>query len=399
MTIHPKHEQGELKDLDPVELRNRVSLKLIELIYDAAVDPRRWQLFLETLSGACGGAATAMILSAGEPAMKSYAYRHEMDPDLSATINRLAVKGFPWAAPAEEELRFVLGSDFFPVERMPETAMYREWMQPQGLAPEPPITHRISTTEPRSGLAIYAREGDRSLTHDDAELCDTLVPHMRRAYDIHCRVHGARQQRRALSEVVDRFPMGVMLLDSDGNCVSVNASARRIVELDDGVRLEEEQLVLDDQQRHQRLLDAIAHSAAEAARGTEPGLRVIAVTRPSGGAAFSVAVSPLFEKQGETRPQDAATVVFIADANVGAMSLAGLQELYSLTPAEAALVGELVTGRSLDEVAERCGIRTTTARGYLKTVFQKTGTNSQRALVHLVLTGVFPLAESPPGES
>ena len=399
MTSSQGYKQGEVQNLDPIELRKRVSLQLIELIYDAAVDPPRWQPFLERLSDACGGAAAAMVLFAAEPGAKSYAYRHAMDPALIDTANRLAQKGFPWDALAEEELRFVLGSDFFPAERVPETTVYREWMQPQGLAPEPPITHRICTKKPRSGVTIYAREGGRPLTHDDAELCDTLVPHLRRAYDIHGRVHGARQQRRALSEVVDRFPMGVMLLDSDGNCVSVNASARRIVELDDGVRLEEEQLVLDDQQRHQRLLDAIAHSAAEAARGTEPGLRVIAVTRPSGGAAFSVAVSPLFEKQGETRPQDAATVVFIADANVGAMSLAGLQELYSLTPAEAALVGELVTGRSLDEVAERCGIRTTTARGYLKTVFQKTGTNSQRALVHLVLTGVFPLAESPPGES
>ena len=91
---------------------------------------------------------------------------------------------------------------------------------------------------------------------------------------------------------------------------------------------------------------------------------------------------------------DAVAVVFIADPNAGATSQEVLRELHSLTPAESAVVGHLVAGRSLEETARLGGIKTGTARGYLKNVYRKTGTGCQQQLISLILTGVGRLSAS-----
>lgn len=384
------------------EQRKQMSLSLIELIYDSSIEPRLWQSFVEIISEACGGAAAAAVVTLGEFGTTSHAVGHGLDPKLSDTLDRHLRIGLPWLR-SPKLLgfgEFVLGSDYLPDEEVAETEFFREYMQPQQLAPEGPIIYTISASPgqaPFSLAMIYRRESCRPFSPADLELCDSLVPHLRRAYGIHRRLQGEREQRRALAEVVDRFPMGVLLTDASGRCVSVNASAKRILDMNDGMRLDEDMPTVDDQRQNERFQAAIASAAADAARapGNEP--RVIAVERFSGAPPFTVAVVPLLQAGDDVRGEDAVAAVFIADPEAGATSLPVLEALYGLTPAESSLVGQLVTGRSLDEIAERRGIRTSTARSYLKNAYRKTETSSQRDLVRLVLTGISRIQNAPLG--
>ena len=58
-----------------------------------------------------------------------------------------------------------------------------------------------------------------------------------------------------------------------------------------------------------------------------------------------------------------------------------LEERFHLTHAEARLVGHLVAGASLRSCAKALDITYETARSYLKSAFQKTGTHRQAELV------------------
>ena len=58
-----------------------------------------------------------------------------------------------------------------------------------------------------------------------------------------------------------------------------------------------------------------------------------------------------------------------------------LRDLYDLTRSEARLVGLLMRERALLPAAKAMGVTHGTARGYLKTAFQKVGVNSQAQLV------------------
>src|SRR5262245_23730918 len=79
-----------------------------------------------------------------------------------------------------------------------------------------------------------------------------------------------------------------------------------------------------------------------------------------------------------------------------------LETRFDLTPAQARLVVLLFAGASLRSCAKALGIKYETARTYLKSVFQKTGTHRQAELVLTVFSAMSDanppaLPVSPPG--
>jgi DNA-binding CsgD family transcriptional regulator len=70
------------------------------------------------------------------------------------------------------------------------------------------------------------------------------------------------------------------------------------------------------------------------------------------------------------------------DATSSAAS--SMRQLYNLTAAESRLVGELVEGKTLREVAELRNVSLATLRSQLKAAFSKTGSRRQVDLVRLV---------------
>ena len=71
----------------------------------------------------------------------------------------------------------------------------------------------------------------------------------------------------------------------------------------------------------------------------------------------------------------------VADEGPGIPQADFLEIRFGLSPAEARLVVLLFAGASLRSCAKALGIKYETARSYLKSVFQKTGTHRQAELV------------------
>ena len=61
--------------------------------------------------------------------------------------------------------------------------------------------------------------------------------------------------------------------------------------------------------------------------------------------------------------------------------------LYGLTPAEASLAGKLAALRNVEQAADELYITVHTARSQLKSIFAKTGAESQSELLMLLATG------------
>ena len=62
-------------------------------------------------------------------------------------------------------------------------------------------------------------------------------------------------------------------------------------------------------------------------------------------------------------------------------AIEALSRAFALSRQEARLTLELASGASLRQSAQTLGIKYETARGYLKSIFAKTGCNNQLALV------------------
>lgn len=376
-----------------MERRVRV-LEFIERIYEAVVDPEAWYDFVAELSEHLGGAAVQISLRLPDtlPTPDVF-YRHNLDERYHDAFVKHVLLGLPWGTTGDDTLtgRFGLGTEMGSDQALEESAFYQDFMEPQGLAPESPLCHVICAHESRpiAGIAIYRREGGRAFEPEDMELLDALVPHFSRAYAIHAQLTNTRHERTALTEVIDRLPMGVILVDAGGRAILKNRSVERILALQDGFRLERGRPCVDDPRENRALQTVIAEVAKARPEPGEPGGGALCVSRPSGRRSFALWVGSLLKSSPENRTDEAKAILFIADPEGGQISTTvALESLYQLTRAEAELVRLLAEGYSLDQVAQTRGVTMNTVRSQLKQVFCKTDTSRQGELVHLVLTGV-----------
>ncbi|MEX2479759.1 MAG: response regulator [Gammaproteobacteria bacterium] len=197
---------------------------------------------------------------------------------------------------------------------------------------------------------------------------------------------GAHRALSAMQEVLDQLPLGVILLDREGQIVRINAYARDIIAAGTVLEIDAGRLrarASAAQETLQALLRAAADDepgAEDAAGelvllgGDEPGTRVAAiVTATSRDYAFA--------------GPSMLTVTLFDLAHRRTLSATVLRQIYGLTRAEVNLVQTLVGGCSLEDGARELGIALNTARTHLKHIFHKTGAKRQSELIHQIETG------------
>ena len=172
---------------------------------------------------------------------------------------------------------------------------------------------------------------------------------------------------------------GAITLDGNGFVVDMNAAAQVI--LDDNVKIRDRRIVLRDSKSRGRLKEAIDSLRVTPRLNppiTDPiivprtdKLPVILRIKPcsgtqgeAGGARFVMTLNALGPRPGPAAPT--------------------LAKIFGLTPAEAKLACIIARGASPDIAARELKISRETARNQLKSVFAKTGTHRQSALVALL---------------
>ena len=373
-------------------MQEQRALQLVELIYAGTVDPPSWQLFVERLSEVYGGGAVGLSLQLPGGLALEY-YQVGLMAELTELAEKHVAEGLPWGPLDDEQFkgRFALASENFPDEELPQTAFYREIMKPQGLAPEAPIVHVIfnEPDRPISGISIWRREGGRPFTSEDLALGNQLAPHLIRAFDIHRRFGEIRNERGALTEVIDRLPVGVVLIDALRRPVVVNRSAEQIAARCDGFTLGDAGPHATDARENRVLRQHLNQAIAIGASVGRGPSHVMSISRPSGWRAYPVIIAPLLAPPTGRSGGDAVAAVFIDDPGASQITTVEfLRTLYALTHAEAEIVALLARGRTLEEAAVERGVTLNTVRSQLKRIFTKTDTHRQGQLMRLVLTGV-----------
>jgi DNA-binding CsgD family transcriptional regulator/PAS domain-containing protein len=368
-----------------------LALDLIGRIYDAAVDPTLWQGVAEGFSEVLGGSAVALALKVpGNPCAD-----RRLAAGIDASHGSDCVDAFLGKVPRAAAARYPLARGFAfatgSAERPIDAGAFPEhWREPRRLADAWPIGHLISieNDRPIASIVAFRKEGSGAFTESDVARANRFVPHLARAFDMYRSYAAVTRQRRALAEVMDRLPTGVILLNDEGRVVLANRSAIRILERNDGLALTRDALHAADDRADEALQKCIGEVVAPPQDEADGVGGIVAVPRTSGEAPYPVSVSRLLPG---TTIHDAVAAVLVSDPDTGtepAVEL--LRNLHQLTPAEADLVDHLARGRSLEEAARARGVSIHTARSQLKQVFFKTGTHRQGELVQLVLRYFVP---------
>ena len=220
----------------------------------------------------------------------------------------------------------------------------------------------------------------------DKGACELLLPHLRRAVQLHSKLDAIDSERRLFATTIDRMLVGTVILDAEGAIFKTNGVADDILADDDGLRLVGGALKAT-YSAEDRELQRLIKQALEGITSTAQAVgQATSISRPSGRGKLGIVVrsNPMNEwSEGKKWP---AVTVFMRDPDRKAPgSVEILRKLYGFTPAEALLALQLVEGLTLDEAADQLNIRKNTARAHLRAIFAKTNVTRQTSLVSLLM--------------
>ena len=364
------------------------ALKLVGMVYDAALDQHKWPTFLDAFARAVGGNSAMLrsvdpqthqagfVASAGyDPAwQKAYCEHFVKLDNLTPALYR-------------SPLGKVKSSDQVidpSVQR--KTEYHNDYQLPQDKM------HGMAALLAKDGshmlmFAAAACKRAGAFGEEQIRLMDTLAPHVTRAVQVHRKITGAIVEKKWALGALNQLRMGVILTNGSGMPLFANRAAEQFLSSGQGIGIRQCRLALPKLSETALLYRLIA-DAVQGAPGTNWG-GDMRITLPDGNflhcmvmpiplelsARLDVALAPGCAAMFLSRP---------GGLQLPAQRLAGL---YGLTAAEARLASKLVALRTVEQAADELCVTLNTARSHLKSIFSKTGAQSQSELLMLLATG------------
>lgn len=222
----------------------------------------------------------------------------------------------------------------------------------------------------------------------DKALVQALVPHFRRALNLHSRLGQMETEMKLYANVMTSMLVGTVILDEAGLVLRSNSIAQAILAEKDGLAVSQGTLTAR-YRNEDRELQRLIRQTLETPLGQPAVAEALSLTRPSGRASLSLLLRPIPLSESADGPNRPSAAVFIRDPERKLQpSFELVQRLFHFTPAEAKLALLLADGLTLNEAADQMTIRKNTARAHLRSIFSKTGVKRQITLVRLLLNSV-----------
>jgi DNA-binding CsgD family transcriptional regulator len=192
--------------------------------------------------------------------------------------------------------------------------------------------------------------------------------------------------RIAALEELDQFAVGVVVARKDGMLVCANRAAEDLLRSTKSLAVEDGRLQAQTVAGDEQIRRALSLVSRPAQAGPHP----VKISDLDSAGELQMLVTKLpgrrEPKSLALPPRDLVALVFETDTRRHLKQWEGLQHAFGLLISEARLVELLANGASLAEAARQLGLKTGSARQYLKRVFRKTGVNRQADLVRKVLS-------------
>lgn len=209
-----------------------------------------------------------------------------------------------------------------------------------------------------------------------------LRPHLVNAFAIYKHAARLKESNQSLHAAMDRVPIGMMLLSSEGCVLFANDKAEQLLAAHEGIaRGCGDRLVFESAiSRHQfqEMLEQLT-SAAFGERTSSLPIKRSAAGLPPVQILHLCALPPRMSAVPAARC--VAFLCPVTRGDFGSLERHMIQMMLDLTPAEAHVVVELRRTCNLEAVAVALDVAPSTVRTHLKHVFEKTGIHKQAELL------------------
>jgi DNA-binding CsgD family transcriptional regulator/PAS domain-containing protein len=368
--------------------------KVVEAIYDCALDPNRWHDTVRMI---------AELLASQRCTLGVHDYVNGCN-DLMFQVGW--DDEYYWRLHEEKYSR--LSPMFVPIQMLPigtvateamlidddefyESRYYQEWVKPQGL--HDMIVVKALQTGQRAGLFVANRhEGHPRYGDAEVRLLTLLSPHVCRAMAISDALNLKTVKSEALEATLNALACGVYLTDRHGRIVFMNSAAEGQVKTGSVFRIEKNRLTPADGVARAALAKTIDEAINDEAEMPASGFTVALPGRDNAG--FVATILPLYrgERRSICSAFAATAAIFVQDPIVvPPFPGEAFARLYALTGSELRVLLAMAPGLSVKEAAELLGIGETTAKTHLQHIYGKTNTSKQTALMHLFMSSTPPV--------
>lgn len=266
-------------------------------------------------------------------------------------------------------------------------AVYNNWIAPMGFSDV--AIAMVPSEHTAAAIGIYRKAPKPDFTQAELDHYDRLLPHMARALRLHSELVQQQNKLDDLQGWLSLIKVPVLLFDGNFQCREKNAAARALLASQDEICVNKGFLEFKDPAATSQVTYQIVRTVKAAigsAEGPPPTSRLTNLTVMVKGEPVNLFFMPV-DDAGDSNVTSAGALVFIHQQSVMLdLDFSPLQAAFALTDAELLLTTRLAQGLSLAEIAEQEGKSRETVRSQLKSVFAKTGAQSQAELVVSLLT-------------
>lgn len=375
-----------------MDTRAQTELDLVGAIYDAVIDPSRWDDTVERIRRHLGFymailsviavPSGRLVVSARGNVPRAFAeslpsYSNEATA-LWGGLQRLAV------LPREEPLIHTQANAEYP---WPGNPYYEEWAKPQGLVDQVVL---ILESNPRliANVGFGVHESMPPVSAEQIEGLRVLAPHLRRAAIISGLLDGRMEAAASFEAALSALGSAVALVDEDMHIIYANERAEQMLRAGDPLARLNDRLELPRELVRGQLQAAVAAAASDAS-GLQRGSGI--PVRRRDGSGMIVHVLPLKRRRLRTvvgavgARGGAVAAVFVAEPHSELnLPTEAMQLLYGLRPAETRVLELIVEGLPAARIADALGIATSTVKTHTLRLFDKLGVHSRAELLRVV---------------
>lgn len=365
-------------------MRHGVNLSdVIDQIHGAALDPGEWPGVVVDLARLTGG-HTGIIYdfehASGRPAVLGTL---GIDPALARKYEEYYWRLDPWHRHALTARRgdatltheLIRDAEFLEMEFYQDHLRLHDIFYAVGVTVDRDAEHTMV-------LGVQRGKGKGPFSQEAADIVEIVSPHLRQAYRMQRLLREAKRTCATLEDTLHQVTSPVIVVDGAGRLHFANHAAEAMLARGDGLRLKNGLVSPSNREQSKQFAEALAALATAFEHGS-PATRDLALKRPTAEQPVILRFALLPRNGTETR-----IAIHIDPPSTGTDGLSRLSGALGLTGAETRLLGDLVAGASLSEIAERHAVSINTLRVQLHRLFQKTGTHRQSELVRFALMNV-----------
>ena len=218
-------------------------IDLIGILYEAASDKDKWNLFIENLGTTFNCKSSWFFSQRSISNDVMFIHEHGASEEhLSSYIEHYAStnilisgdKPIDSGGSLTDVGRTIKNSDRVEKDTFECSEFYNDWLKPQDLY------YALGATLIRengidSNMSVLRAYGCGDYSEEEIRAWRILVPHMQRAVSLHYRFLDLEYQKDITTNTFDRIATGIFLINYERRVVSMNLAARHLLDANDGL--------------------------------------------------------------------------------------------------------------------------------------------------------------------